>query len=63
MIMQLLHNHGGQMKMGSSSSDHAAAVLSFMQLQHDQVLLIYTSITSHLAMEYMSGTLVLVTMP
>ena len=32
---------------------YAAAAWSFMQLQNDQVLLIYTRITCHLAIAYM----------
>ena len=38
------------MKMGSSSGDHADAAWLLMQLQHDQLLLIYTRITSRLDM-------------
>ena len=40
------------MKTDSSSGDHAAAVWSHVHLQHYQVLLIYTRITSHVAMVY-----------
>ena len=48
-FMQLQHDYGGPMNMGSHSGVHVAASWSFMQLQHDQILLIYIRITSHLA--------------
>ena len=54
MIMQLQHDQGGRMKTGSSLGDHAAAEWSLMRFQHDQVFLIYTRITSHVAMVYVS---------
>ena len=49
------------MKTGSSSGDHAAAALSLMYLQHDLRYCIYTRISSHVAMVYVS-TLVLIIM-